>query len=107
MRDLIFICFVKITLLYSKLEYVVDNFKAGIALDIEGRKIPVISMKDLHQISAKAVLVLTSVKVADEIIPQMDSNSLLCGRELYIPELFTEEGSDFKFPAEGSRSSLK
>lgn len=87
----------------QQLEYVVDNFKAGTVLDIEGRRIPVISMKELHQISSGAVLVLTSVKAADEIIPQMDSNNLFCGRELYIPEIFTEEGSDFKFPAGGQQ----
>ena len=91
----------------QQLEYVVDNFKAGTTLDIEGRKIPVISMKELHQVSGEAVLVLTSVKVADEIIPQLDSDSSFYGRELYIPEIFTEEESDFKFSVGGQQNIPK
>ncbi|MDE7204666.1 MAG: hypothetical protein K2O91_22820, partial [Lachnospiraceae bacterium] len=41
----------------QQLEYVVDNFKAGTILDIERRKLPVISMKELHQVSGEAVWV--------------------------------------------------
>lgn len=79
----------------SQVEYVVDNFKAGTVLPIGDQKIPVISMEQIEHISEEAVLALTSVKVADEIIPQMDQRMVFDNRILYVPELFESENTDF------------
>lgn len=91
----IFKAFCKDYSVVSQIEYIVDNFKAGTAMQIEGRYIPVVSIEQLKHISEETVLVLTSVKVADEIIPQLDQNRVFDGRTLYVPEMFETENMDF------------
>ncbi len=74
---------------------VVDNFKAGTVLQIGSRKIPVVSMEQIEQIPEETVLILTSVKVADEIIPQLDQSSIFQGKILYVPEIFKRDKTEF------------
>lgn len=79
----------------QQIECVVDNFKAGTVIQIGNQGIPVISMGQLSYVSEETVLVLTSVKVADEIIPQLDHKSAFQNRILYVPEMFKGEKAEF------------
>ena len=78
-----------------QIEYVVDNFKAGTVMKIQERGIPVVSIEQSCDVSEETVLVLTSVKVADEIIPQLDQNRAFDDKILYVPEMFEAEKIDF------------
>lgn len=91
----IFKTFCKDYSVVSQIEYIVDGFKAGTAIGIGGRDIPIIAIEQISSISEGTILVLTSVKVADEIIPQLDQNKIFEGRILYVPEMFETEESGF------------
>lgn len=86
-----------------QIECVVDNFKAGAVLQIENQEIPVISIEQLKYISEETVLVLTSVKVADEIIPQLDQGNVFQDKILYVPELFKRERTNFILKANSAQ----
>lgn len=82
-------------LVISQIEYVVDNFKAGEVLGIADKKFSIVSMEQMEHVSKSMVLVLTSVKVADEIMLKLDQDSRFQDMELYIPEMFEREKADF------------
>lgn len=79
----------------SQIRYVVDSFKIGMSVHVAGREIPVVSMEETGDISQGTVLVLTSVKAADEIMPMLDQDSRFRDMELYVPEMFGKEKTDF------------
>ena len=79
----------------SQIESVVDNFKAGTTFQMGNREIPVVSVQQVERIPEDAVLVLTSVKAADEIIPQLDQNDMFRDKTLYVPEIFKREKTNF------------
>lgn len=79
----------------SQIEYVVDNFKAGEVFGIADKKFSIVSMEQMGRISKRMVLVLTSVKAADEIMLKLDQDSRFQDMELYIPEMFEREKTDF------------
>lgn len=79
----------------SQIRYVVDSFKAGTSIQIGGSKFSVVSMEQTEIITDKMILVLTSVKAADEIIPKLDRDSRFFDKDLYVPEMFAKEKTDF------------
>lgn len=78
-----------------QIRYVVDSFKSGTSVWITGREFPVVSMEQTGIITDSVILVLTSVKAADEIIPKLDQDSRFWDKDLYVPEMFVKEKTDF------------
>lgn len=83
--------------LENKILYVIDNFKAGQTVHIGSYDIPILSMSQLDMRCREAICVLTSMGVADEIIPQLDSLPVCDGVEVYAYELLTESGDKIDF----------
>lgn len=84
----------------SQIDVVVDNLKKGTIFKINGREIPVISIEQLEPEQGETVLVLTSVKVADELLPQLDQKEQLNDMVLYVPEMFEREKRNYIYGAE-------
>lgn len=76
----------------DKILYVIDNFKGGQILHIGAAHIPVLSMSLLDSRCQGAVCVITSMRVSDEIVFQLDTLPVCDGIEVYVYELFTETG---------------
>lgn len=78
----------------DKILYVIDNFKDGQTLHIASTDIPVLSMSQLDIRCQTAVCVITSMGAVDDIIQQLDAESVCDGIEVYAYELLTEIGKD-------------
>ena len=83
----------------SQMEYVVDSYKAGNLFQMDDKKLPIIFLEQITHITDEAVLVLTSVKAADEIVPALDQDSRFQNMALYVPEMFREDKNDLQLRA--------
>lgn len=90
-----------------RIECAVDSYKAGSIFRMGDREIPVVSMEQIEDISHGTVLVLTSVKAADEIMPKLDQDSRFRDMELYVPEMFGREKTDFMLQADAVQAIPK
>lgn len=73
--------------LENRISCVIDNFKAGQIIHVGMSDIPVLSISQLDIGCRKAVCVLTSMGVADEIIYQLDSLSVCDSVDVYVYEI--------------------
>lgn len=88
----------------GRISYIVDNYCHGKNIDLEGYEIPVISMEDVKEDIKEALLVVTSLQYADEIIKQLDDFKNCDNLEVLVPALFREDAGRIKFPKEGRES---
>lgn len=86
-----------------KLLYVVDNFIDGQTIRVGDRNVPVRRMEEIGDEIRDCLLLITSMKYADQIIKQLDKMLLCNGLFFYIPELFTEDEDVTEFDIEGSK----
>lgn len=77
-------------LLNNKIEYIVDNSKNGEICKIGGKKIPIIDVSVLD-FDDDMIVIISSIKYADEIIKQLDDIRKFDGMTVYVPHMFTEE----------------
>lgn len=82
--------------LTKRISYIVDNYKSENQIQVEGIEIPVISLEEAlkklkREDFSNSVLVITSLKSADEVLKQMEKSALLDGMETYIYELLRWE----------------
>ncbi len=75
----------------EKILCVVDNFRFGTSIEVGKYRIPVISMDDLRKELKECIWVVTTVKFADELVQQLDSNDICHDQEVYFPELFIND----------------
>ncbi len=76
--------------------YVIDNYKAGMNIMIDGITVPVLSMKNVTCEMKECIFVLSTLRYADEIIPQLDVMEQLNDIEIYVPELFLDSYSEIQ-----------
>lgn len=86
-----FIDLCKIYPMASKVLYVIDNYNHGTTIKAGGEDIPVYSAGQLGSEVRDCILLITSVKYADEIIKQLDGEAICDGLKFYFPDLFLEE----------------
>ena len=75
----------------DKIECVVDNFHFGTYVEVDGYRIPVVSMSDLRQEWKECIWVVTTVKFADELVQQLDAIDICKNQEVYFPDLFIND----------------
>lgn len=86
----------------QKLLYVVDNYAKERSVEIGDRNIPIVHMTEMGAEIKECLLLLTSMKYADEIVTQLDSIALCDGLTLYVPELFGTKADNTELPETGS-----
>lgn len=74
-----------------QLIYVVDNYNYDRVMEIRGYQIPVISMNQIDKQIKTAILIISSVSFAKELVLQLDELEICNGLEVYIPYFFREE----------------
>lgn len=79
----------------SHILYIVDNYVQGTVVAADGKEIPVVSAAQMGEEAKSAVLLITSMKHADEIISQLDEMPLCDGLNFYVPDLFRTDGGQF------------
>lgn len=72
----------------GQLLYVVDKYKSGTTIEIIGRKVPVLSMEQMGKEIRKSILVITTMRYADEMIVELDRLTQCDQLPFYVPELF-------------------
>lgn len=77
--------------LKEKILYVVDNYLSKTTVEMEGKKIPVLTMKEMGEEIKECILLLTSVKYAKEFIVQLETIPLCKDLTFYVPDLFVED----------------
>ena len=87
--------------LVSHILYVVDNYEKGTEIAIKGKKIPVVSASEMGKEAGNCILLITSMRYADEMIFQLDEMSLCDGLTFYIPDLFRSDGGQFPLEHRG------
>lgn len=75
--------------LAPRLRYVVDNYKHGTTMLIDGINVPVVSMDEMGDEVRQSILLLTTMKFAKEMILQLDQIPVCDGLSFYIPSIFT------------------
>lgn len=75
--------------LAEKLLYVVDSFNYGKNAQIGAVSVPIISFADMKEEVKESILVLSTIKYAQEILEQLDEIRLLDDVCIYIPKLFS------------------
>lgn len=83
--------------LAHKLHYVVDNYKYGSSITVDGLDVPVVSMNEIGNEVRESILLLTSLKYVVEITLQLDQIPLCDGLTFYIPSLFIGDSSHIVF----------
>lgn len=81
----------------QNLLYVVDNYTNEKVIVAGKRYISILRMDEVREEVKQCILILTSIKYADEIITQLDGISLFNNLLLYIPELFGTESDNMEF----------
>lgn len=81
----------------SKILYVIDNDAQKTAVVIKGEKIPVIRTAQMGTEVKSCILLITSMKFAEEVIAQLDRLPLCDGMTVYFPEVFTADNSHINF----------
>lgn len=75
----------------KKILYIVDNTKSGTSFFIGDNEIPIIGFDKIDRNIENAILLITSIKYADEIVMQLDKIGKMSGLTVYIPLLFQNE----------------
>lgn len=89
----------------GRISYIVDNYCYGRSIELGSCEIPVISMQEVKEDIRHALLVVASIRYADEIIKQLDTFAVCDGLEVFVPALFQEGAGRIEFPKE-SREML-
>lgn len=79
--------------------YLVDNYKAGQKLEIEGKIIPVRAVNEIGGEAQEAALVIASFRYADEILRQLDAMPDMDGLLFFCPFLLTMREEHFAIDA--------
>lgn len=85
----------------KKLLYVVDNFNYGKSIMVGEISIPVVSIEDIGEEIKESILVLSTIKYAQEILEQLDKIKLLDNLNIYIPKVFENDDSEIDFGLSG------
>lgn len=83
-------------LLAGKVLYIVDNYIESSWLEVKGRIIPIRKMEQIGEEVKEKILLICSLKFADELVQQMDQIPVLEQCNVYIPNLFVND-SRMKF----------
>lgn len=83
--------------LAPKLRYVVDNYKCGTTIKINGIQVPVVSLNEIGGEIQDDILLITTLKYAKEVILQLDRIPLCDEESFYVPRLFIGETDQMVF----------
>lgn len=86
----------------QNLLYVVDNYARERSVRVGDRDIPIVRMAEMGEEIKKCLLLLTSMRYADEIISRLDRVALCDGLTFYVPDLFGMEADSTELPQKGS-----
>ncbi len=75
----------------GRISYIVDNYCHGRSMELGGHEVPVVSMEEIQGDIKDAMLVVTSIQYADEIIKQLDALEVCNNLEVFIPALLKED----------------
>lgn len=78
----------------QNIQYIVDNYKKGLAIEIKGRNIQIISAEEAGRLMTDEILVITSMQYIDELLEQLDSMPVFDKAAFYVSNLFEEEGEN-------------
>ncbi len=74
------------------ISHIVDNNKCGTSFISEENRIPIISFKEnLENIGDNSILLITTIRYADQIIKQLDDMEFFEGKEVLVPYFFEDE----------------
>lgn len=77
--------------LASKILYVVDNYKSGMKITTGEYEIPIVAVKEMGEEIQDCILVISSMKYIDELIPQLDQCEVCNNLIFYVPDIFIKE----------------
>lgn len=83
--------------------FILDNFKVGARIRIQKKNIVVTAFAEACEDIRDSIIVLTSEKNADSILPQLDEMELFDGLTIYVPGIFENEYEPFDFKADGEQ----
>lgn len=83
--------------LSSRILYVVDNHKSGTSIQLGENNIPVLSLDDVGYEVQDCVLLISTIKYVDELIPQLDESEIFDSQVFYFPELFEDKEDQWEF----------
>lgn len=72
----------------GQIQYVIDNYRKERQIWLGSRAVPVLSMGEMPSDIKDALVVVTSLQYAEEIIRQLDGLEQWDGMEVYVPALF-------------------
>lgn len=81
----------------SRVTCIYDNYKHGNVLDIDGTKVPVLSMHEMKKTELEnSIPIISSIRYAKEIIFQLDQLEACDRVKFYIPEAFVSDEEAFE-----------
>lgn len=95
-----FIDFIETFSATEQIVCIVDNFRFGTHLEIDGYRVPIISMNELKGEWKNCIWTITTIKFADEIVKQLDAIDMCQNQEVYFPELLKIDAEEAICPLE-------
>lgn len=87
---------------------IADNFRAGETLCVNGIEIPIVSYIEAASKAEDRLLLITSLKYADEIIQQLDRMEEFEGQKVYVQDMLNPvDSSDVPFENKAARIPRK
>lgn len=87
----------------NRISYVVDNYCYGKKIAMNSSEVQVISMKEITEDIEEALLIITSIQYADEIIKQLDEIKQCDDLEVFVPALFQGNDSTMELKNDGKK----
>ncbi len=87
--------------LTEQLVYVVDNYKCGTIARVNDKDIYICGINDMGEEIKDCILVITTLKFADELVPQLDAMELFDKQTFYVPEIFVNDEEEQNIVARG------
>ena len=86
--------------------YVIDNYKADTAITVNQRKIKVIPLAEAGGEIRECILIITTLKYADELLEQLDRCRKMDDLECYLPHFFRKGQKRDIFPGDRKTSVI-
>lgn len=77
--------------LASRILYIVDNYKSGTKITLGKYEIPVLAVEEMGIEIQDCILVISTVKYIDELVPQLDKCAVCDNQIFYVSDLFNHE----------------